>query len=221
MSFSRPLLLASAALVALAACTPTDQVTNDPNQRTREGALLGGLLGAVTGVAVGDNSRERRRGAIIGGVLGAGVGAGIGYSLDQQAAELQRDFDNGRIQIINQGNSLLVRMPDDILFDIDSAAVKPSLQADLQVLAQSLQRYPGSTVQIVGHTDNTGTASYNQDLSVRRANSVRSVLISAGVPGGRIAAFGQGENAPIADNLTDAGRAQNRRVDITIIPNES
>jgi len=211
--------LALAAILALTACTPTDTATNDPNQRTKEGALLGGLLGAVAGAAVGDDGGERRRGALIGGLVGAGVGAGVGYSLDKQAAELQRDFSNGRIQIINNGNTLIVRMPDDVLFDIDSATVKPSLQSDLAVLAQSLQRYPGSTVQIVGHTDNTGSAQHNQDLSVRRANSVRSVLVGAGVPAGRIASFGQGEDAPIASNLTVEGRAQNRRVDITIIPN--
>lgn len=219
MTFRKPILLASAALLALSACTSTDTVTDDPNQRTKEGALLGGLVGAVAGALTGDDAGERRRGALIGGVIGAGVGAGVGYSLDQQAAELQRDFANGRIQIINNGNTLVVRMPDDILFDIDSAAVKPSLQADLQVLAQSLNRYPGSTVQVVGHTDNTGGATYNQDLSERRAGAVRGVLVAAGVPAGRVQAFGQGENAPIADNLTTEGRAQNRRVDITIIPN--
>ncbi|MDF0601781.1 OmpA family protein [Psychromarinibacter sp. C21-152] len=218
MTLKTPLLLASAALLALTACTDPAVQTNDPNQRTKEGVALGGLLGAITGAAVSDN---KGKGAVIGGILGAGAGAAIGYNLDKQAAELQRDFDNGRIQIINNGSSLVVRMPQDILFATDSAAVNPTLQSDLRVLANSLQRYPASTVQVVGHTDNTGSASYNQDLSVRRANSVASVLIGAGVPSRRIQAYGQGEDAPIASNLTAEGRAKNRRVDITIIPNSN
>lgn len=216
MTIKTPLLLASAGLIALTACTDPATMTNDPNQRTKEGAVVGGILGAITGAVVGDT-----KGAVIGGVVGAGAGAAIGYNLDKQAAELQRDFDNGRIQIINNGNSLIVRMPQDLLFATDSATLNSTLQSDLRVLANSLQRYPASTVQVVGHTDNTGAASYNQDLSVRRANSVASVLIGAGVPASRIQAYGQGEDAPIASNLTAEGRAKNRRVDITIIPNSN
>ncbi len=219
MTFKTPFLFLSASLIALTACTDPSVQTNDPRQRTKEGAAVGGVLGALAGLATGGDSGERARGALIGGVVGAGIGAAAGYNLDKQAAELQRDFSSDRIQIINNGNSLIVRMPQDILFAVDSASVNTALQSDLRVLAQSLQRYPASTVQVVGHTDNTGSASYNQDLSVRRANSVASVLMGAGVPGGRISATGQGENAPIASNLTTEGRARNRRVDITIIPN--
>ena len=161
----------------------------------------------------------KHQGALIGGLVGAGVGAAIGYNLDQQAEELQRDLGNGRIQIINNGDHLVVRMPDDILFDVDSAAVKATLRSDLRILADNLQRYPGSTVQVVGHTDNTGAASYNQDLSERRAAAVSSVLIGAGVAANRINSFGLGESQPIGSNLTPEGRAQNRRVDITMRPN--
>ena len=219
MSLKTPILFATAGLVALTACTDPSTPTNNPRQRTVEGAALGGLLGAVAGVALGDDEESRRRGAAIGAVVGAGVGAAVGYNLDKQAEELQRDFSNGRIQIINNGDSLLVRMPEDILFAVDSTEVRPTLRSDLRVLAGSLQRYPGSTVQIVGHTDNTGSASYNQNLSVRRADAVASVLIGAGISATRIQAIGRGEAQPIASNLTPEGRAQNRRVDITIIPN--
>ena len=206
-------------MLTLTACTDPTTPTSNPRQRTNEGALIGGLVGAGVGALTGDDGGERRRGALIGGLVGAGVGAAIGYNLDKQAAELQRDFSDGRIQIINNGDYLVVRMPDDILFAIDSAAVRPGLRADLQVLAGSLQRYPGSTVQVIGHTDNTGTSAYNQDLSERRAGAVSSVLIGAGVEAGRIRSFGLGEDQPIATNLTPEGRAQNRRVDITIRPN--
>ena len=212
-------LLATASLFTLAACTDPSVPTDNPRQRTQEGAVIGGLLGAATGVLIGDDRGERRRGALIGGLVGAGVGAAVGYNMDKQAAELQRDFGNDRIQIINNGDHLVVRMPDDILFAIDSAAVNPSLQSDLRILANSLQRYPDSTVQVVGHTDNTGTAAYNQDLSERRASAVSSILIGAGVDARRIRSVGVGEDQPIASNLTPQGRAQNRRVDITIRPN--
>ncbi len=218
MSLKSPILLASAAVLALTACTPTTTDTANPRQRTQEGAVIGGLIGGVAGALTGDDRGERQRGALIGGLVGAGVGAAIGYNLDKQAAELRRDFGDGRIQIINNGDTLVVRMPEGILFDVDSAVVKPAVRSDLQVLAGSLNRYPGSTVQIVGHTDNTGTAAYNQDLSERRAGSVASILIGAGVSAGRIAAIGAGESQPIATNLTPEGRRQNRRVDITIIP---
>jgi len=219
MNTKSKLLLASAVVLTLGACTSPGVQTSDPKQRTKEGAVLGGLLGATAGLLSSGDSGERTRGALIGGLVGAGVGAAIGYNLDQQAAELSRDFDDGRIQIINNGDHLVVRMPQDVLFAIDSAAVNPSLQADLRTLAGSLQRYPDSTVQIVGHTDNTGTAAYNQDLSQRRAGAVAAILTGAGVSAGRIQAFGRGEDQPIATNLTPEGRAQNRRVDITIRPN--
>jgi outer membrane protein OmpA-like peptidoglycan-associated protein len=204
--------------VLLSACTPTDVDTGKPRQRTTEGAVGGAVVGALLGAALGDDAESRRRGAAIGAVVGGGAGAAIGNNLDKQAAELRNSVD-GRIQIINQGDYLLVRMPQDLLFAIDSDRVSASLQDDLGALANNLRRYPNSVVEVVGHTDNTGSAAYNQDLSSRRAGSVASILISNGVSSGRIRAYGRGEDQPIASNLTVAGRAQNRRVDITIRPN--
>ena len=120
--------------------------------------------------------------------------------------------------MINTGSELIVRMPEAILFEVDSAALNPQLRSDLFVLAESLNKYPNSVVTVTGHTDNTGTAGYNQNLSERRAQSVASVLRSGGVSGGRIDVVGAGESQPIATNQTAAGRALNRRVDITITP---
>lgn len=219
MNITRALLLTSAAALALAACTPTDTATDNPRQRTTEGAAIGAVAGGILGALTGGDGGERRRGALAGAVVGGLVGGAIGYNLDQQAAELQAELGNDRIQIINNGDFLVVRMPDDILFDVDSAAVKPTLRADLTTLAANLQRYPDSTIQVVGHTDNTGTSAYNQDLSERRASAVSQVLIGAGVNAGRIASSGLGETQPLATNLTPEGRALNRRVDITIRPN--
>jgi outer membrane protein OmpA-like peptidoglycan-associated protein len=111
-----------------------------------------------------------------------------------------------------------VTLPQDILFDTDSATLTGALQSDLSALARNLNAYPGTTVTVVGHTDNVGDAEYNQNLSRRRAQAVTSVLISSGVSPERIRTLGQGESAPIADNLTPEGRRQNRRVEIVINP---
>jgi len=210
------LFLAGTSLVAVTACTdPATVGGTDPNRNTKQGALLGGILGAGLGAVVSD---DKGKGAVIGGIAGAATGAAVGNYLDKQEAELRRDLQNDRIRITNTGDRLIVTMPQDILFDIDSAAVNPSLRGDLLTVADSLQSYPRSTVQVIGHTDNTGSADYNQRLSQRRADSVANVLVQGGVPGPRIDAFGRGEDQPVASNLTEDGRARNRRVEIVILP---
>ncbi|MCO8144036.1 OmpA family protein [Rhodovulum tesquicola] len=218
MQAKTPLILAAAGALALAACTPTTTDTGDPRQRTKEGALLGAGLGAVTGMIVTDGGKRDKRDALVGAAVGAAAGAAIGSGLDRQAAELRRDFSSDEIRVVNTGSELVVTMPQGILFATDSAAVRSDLQADLRVLSRSLNQYPNSTVDVIGHTDNTGSASYNQDLSSRRAGSVAAVLTGAGVDPRRIRAYGRGEEQPVASNLTPEGRAQNRRVEIVIRP---
>lgn len=210
-----------AGTMALAACVPPqDYNPNDPNQRTRNGALIGGTIGALAGLATGEGGKNKLDRAVVGGLLGAGTGAIVGNVLDKQAAELQRDITTSGVRIINQGDRLIVSMPEGILFDVDSASVHPAIMKDLYTVAESLNRYPNSRVEVVGHTDNTGAAAYNQDLSQRRAQAVSSVLQQAGVGGGRLVPYGRGETQPIASNLTPEGRAQNRRVEIIIIPTQ-
>ncbi|MGB5556444.1 MAG: OmpA family protein [Paracoccaceae bacterium] len=217
--FKVPALAATAAILALTACTDVNTSTTNPKQRTAEGAGLGALAGATLGGIAADNRKERQRNIILGGLAGAAVGAVIGGTLDQQAADLQRSIGNDRVTIVNTGNALIVTMPQDILFDVDSASLRADLRADLRALAKNLQDYPNSTVQVIGHTDNTGAAAYNQNLSARRASAVAGVLINRGVSAGRVIAIGRGETQPIASNLTPQGRAQNRRVEIVIRPN--
>ena len=214
----KPLIvLTGASLLMAAACTDPGRIgETDPSEKAKSGALLGGLIGAGVGAVVAD---DKAKGAVIGGVVGAGAGAAYGGYLDKQEAELRQQLDDDRIQITNTGDRLIVTMPQDILFDVDSTAIYPALRDDLLTVAQSLQNYPDSTVQVVGHTDNTGSAAYNQDLSERRANAVADVLLNGGVAFGRIQTFGRGEDQPVASNLTPEGRAQNRRVDIVILPN--
>lgn len=214
---SKPLLLlAATSLLVLGACTdPAMQGGMDPNKNTKQGAVMGGLLGAVSGIIVSDNNKK---GAIIGGIVGAGIGAGLGQQLDRQEAELRNSLDN-RVAITNTGDRLIVTLPQDILFDVDSSYVSPGLRDDLAFVAESLNRFPDSSVQVQGHTDNTGSAQYNLDLSQRRASAVSSILISSGVNPRRVRSIGRGEDQPVASNLTPQGRSQNRRVDIVILPN--
>lgn len=210
------LILAGTSLLAAVSCTDPAQLGDtDPNQKTKQGALLGGILGAGLGALV---SSDKGKGAVIGGVAGAAAGAVAGSILDRQEAELRRDLESDRIGITNTGDRLIVTMPQDILFAIDSSTVNPPLRADLLTVAQSLRKYPDSRVQVLGHTDNTGSAAYNQGLSERRANAVADVLTEGGVSFRRVQTIGRGEDQPIASNLTEAGRAQNRRVEIVILP---
>ncbi|MEM9427666.1 MAG: OmpA family protein [Pseudomonadota bacterium] len=217
MRNKKTLVLGVAGIMALSACaTDPSQYPGTEGNRTQEGAIAGAALGGVIGAITGSGSRgdDIVRGAVIGGVAGAVTG----NIMDRQAAELRNSFGNGEIEVINTGNELIVRMPEAILFATDSASLNPNLRSDLFVLAESLNKYPQSIVTVTGHTDNTGSAGYNQDLSERRASSVAQVLRSGGVSSSRLRVVGAGENRPIATNQTAAGRAQNRRVDITITP---
>jgi len=149
----------------------------------------------------------------------------VGHSVPDLPARLQHFYAELRQQlganvgIVNNGQNLTVTLPQDILFAVDSASLTSALQGDLRSVAASLNRYPETTVNVIGHTDNTGAAAYNQDLSQRRAQAVSSVLVNAGVAPVRVRAIGRGEDQPIASNLTPEGRQQNRRVEIIITPN--
>ena len=211
-----PFLLAAASLLAVTACVDPNAYPDDPNGRAKSGAIIGGLTGAVLGAATSRDGDELK-GAIIGGALGAGGGAIIGNELDKQAAELRGSLSSN-ISVTNMGDYLVVNMPQDLLFATDSASVRPDLAGDLRTVAASLLKYPSSRIEVIGHTDNTGTAAYNQDLSQRRAGAVAGVLRDSGVPSSRLTAYGRGEDQPVASNLTPEGRAQNRRVEIIIRP---
>lgn len=215
MYFKTPILLSMVALLGLTACAPDPNAA--PGSQTRGGAITGAIVGAGVGAATG-NSRSRTTNMLVGAAIGAGLGAAVGSSLDQQAAELRASVTNPNISVTNNGTFLTVNMPQDLLFASSSAALNPSLQADIRAVGASLVKYPNSTIQVIGHTDNTGSAAYNQDLSQRRAVSVANVLRDSGVPSARISAFGRGEEQPIATNLTPEGRALNRRVEIIIRP---
>ena len=205
-----PLAVMTAAF-ALTACV-------EPGEKTRQGALTGAAVGAVAGAVLGKGSRKDEivKGAVVGGLLGGA----IGNRLDAQEQALRGSIGDSGALIVNTGSELIVTLPESITFETDSTYVRPSVQTTLTKLANNLNDYPGTTVDVVGHTDNVGAESYNQDLSARRAAAVSGILIRSGVSSSRIRAYGRGERDPIATNLSAEGRAQNRRVEIIIIPNQ-
>lgn len=216
MKFLSPITLLIAGSFALTGCMDPGPEPQNGNTRTQNGALIGAGLGALLG-ATKESGSDRFKNAAIGAAIGAGVGAIVGNQLDKQAAELRGSMGD-EVQIENTGDRLIVTMPQDILFETDSALVHGNLRNDLRTLASNLQKYPDTTIDVMGHTDNTGAADYNQNLSARRASAVASVLMDAGVRPARVRSFGRGEDEPVATNQTATGRQQNRRVEIVIRP---
>ena len=191
-------------------------LSTSPNANRNQGALIGAGAGAILGQLAGGDTEA----TALGAALGAGAGALVGYNLDQQEAELRRDLAGSGATIENQGDRLLVNLPSNVTFATGSSTVLPAFRSELVSLSQSLNTYAQSRIQITGHTDSVGSDSSNQALSESRALSVAQVLIGQGVPSSRLNITGAGETQPIASNDTEVGRAQNRRVEIVISPNQ-
>lgn len=202
--------------LALAACV-TDPETG---QQRINRAAIGGIGGALGGYLLGDivGGRRDRTEKIVGAGIGAVAGAGIGYYLEQQERELRAKTAGTGIDVVRDGDSLLLNMPSEVTFDVDSSAVKPQFRSTLNDVASTLVQYESTYIDVYGHTDSTGSDAYNQTLSERRAQSVSSYLSSQGVQSARLATRGYGESQPVASNTTEDGRAQNRRVEIRIVP---
>jgi len=180
----------------------------------RTGALGGAAAGAVVGGLAGGSVKA----AIVGAAIGGAAGAAVGAVMDSQAKDLQDKLPNARVERIGEG--IAVTFDSGILFAVNQASLQPAGQQNLRDLVASLEDYEGTDVLVVGHTDSTGTEEYNQGLSERRADAARNFLIGAGLEPGRVTAMGRGELEPIATNDTDAGRQQNRRVEIAIFASE-
>jgi outer membrane protein OmpA-like peptidoglycan-associated protein len=174
------------------------------------GAVVGGAIGAATG--------STAKGAIIGAAVGGAAGAIIGDQMDRRAEELEDSIPGAEIERVGEG--ILVTFASGILFGFDSTAIQPAGRSNLATLSSNLEKYPDSNVLIVGHTDNVGADAYNMTLSERRAESAASYLRQQGVDAGRIRTEGRGEMEPVADNATDTGRQENRRVEVAIFANE-
>ena len=196
----------------LISCAQTQEITKT---KTAKGAGIGAAAGAATGAVIGSMAGQAGKGAVIGGLAGTAVGAAIGYKLDQQEKELNKIPNT---TVTREEDKLVVTMSDSILFDVNSAALKPQSMITLDQMADVMVKYPDSDILVKGHTDSTGSEKYNQELSERRSKSVKNYLISNGVSDSRITAIGFGETIPITSNDTDEGRETNRRVEIEIKP---
>jgi outer membrane protein OmpA-like peptidoglycan-associated protein len=185
---------------------------------TSRGATIGAGTGAAVGAVVGRQSGNTARGAILGAVIGGAAGAIIGRRMDQQAQEIEQNVPGADVERVGEG--IAVTFASGILFPFDSDALLPAGQTNLRSLAGTLQRYPGTEVLIVGHTDSQGSDDYNMRLSMRRADAARMYLLGQGIASNRIRTEGRGEMEPIADNASEAGRARNRRVEVAIFANE-
>lgn len=196
-----------------------------PQTKTQQGAMygtgIGAAVGAGLGQVIGGDTEATLIGAGIGAALGGVAGAGIGRYMDNQEAMLRQQFaasDAANVQ--RNANMLAVTFKGDVLFDVNSAALKPGSYSEINRVANVLVQYPQTNIQIAGHTDSTGSEVYNQDLSERRAMSVQNALANQGVSPMRMRTIGFGESQPVADNATDYGRQLNRRVVVTIAPQQ-
>lgn len=206
------------ALAAVVTLTGSGLVGCTSLSQTERGAVIGAAGGAAVGAIVGRQIGSTARGAVIGAAVGGAAGAVIGRQMDQQAEELSESIPGATVQRVGEG--IVVTFESGLLFPYDSDALLPAGQQNLNNLAQSLQRYPETEVLIIGHTDAAGTDAYNQGLSERRATSAANILSSYGIPRDRVRTMGRGESEPVADNSTEFGMQQNRRVEVVIYAGE-
>lgn len=183
---------------------------------TTTGAVAGAALGALAGGLSGKHDKAKR--ALIGAGVGALAGAAVGSYLDKQKNDLDAQLAGSGIGVERKGDSIVLNLPEAITFDSGQAALKPAAEPQIDRIAAVLKEYPQTVVDIAGHTDSTGSTEANQALSQKRAGAVALRFVKAGLPYARMVVSGYGATRPVADNASEAGRAQNRRVEITLLP---
>ncbi|NNG12150.1 MAG: OmpA family protein [Halobacteria archaeon] len=209
-----------ALLVAgLIGCTTTNPYTRDQEvSKATKGAGIGAVAGAVVGAISGDDSKERRKRALIGAGVGALAGGGIGYYMDVQEKKLRDQLEGTGVSVTRVGNEIILNMPGNITFATDSANINANFYDVLNSVTLVLKEFEKTVIIVAGHTDSTGSDSYNQQLSERRAGSVAQYLRSQAISDMRVIVEGYGESRPIASNDTSQGRQMNRRVELTLSP---
>jgi outer membrane protein OmpA-like peptidoglycan-associated protein len=204
------------AVIVLWGCA---QPTNNTQKGAMYGTGIGTVVGAGLGQAAGGDTRSTLIGAGIGALAGGVAGVSIGRYMDNQEAALQQQFAASEAANVQRNTDVLaVTFKSDVLYDVNSSTLKPGAYAEINRAASVLVSYPQTNIQIAGHTDSTGSETYNRALSERRAVGVQNALLGQGVDAVRMQNIGFGESHPIADNTTEAGRQLNRRVVITIAP---
>ncbi len=207
---------AMTAVAAMSAAGITGCQTLQSNKA--KGAVIGAAAGGAAGAVIGHATGSTARGAIVGAAVGGAAGAIIGHQMDQKAKEIQAKVPGATVTRVGEG--LVVTFESGLLFNFDSDQLRGEAKANLDNLASSLTNFGDSNLLLVGHTDSVGTSSYNQGLSERRSRAVAVYLMSRGVASTRIRTAGRGETEPIASNSTDAGRQQNRRVEVAIFASD-
>jgi outer membrane protein OmpA-like peptidoglycan-associated protein len=214
--------IAACTAVALAGGLITAGCTTDPytGQQTVNRTAVGIGVGALGGYLLGDlvGGSHDRNAKIIGAGIGAIAGGAVGNYMDRQEAELRRQTAGTGVDVYRTGDELILRMPSGITFAVDKYDIQPQFQSTLNQVAQTLASYNQTYIDVLGHTDSTGSDAYNQGLSERRAQSVADYLAARGVARARIGIRGFGESQPVASNDTEAGRSENRRVEIKVVP---
>ena len=201
--------------LAMVGATAGCESGQGPTRNQTYGALGGAALGALAGTLVGGNDR---RNALVGAGIGLLAGAAVGTYLDRTYGQLSQNLEGTGAEVTRLNDAILVSLPSGVMFDTDSAAVRDPFRAPLSRVAQTLVNNPESYIDVVGHTDSQGSDSYNQGLSEQRAATVSNILQRNGVQPVRLRSYGVGETQPVATNDTAAGRAQNRRVELRVIP---
>jgi len=210
--------LATTAFV-IAGCETLDPYTGESKtSAATKGAIIGAVSGAVVGLASGDDSVERRQRALIGAGVGALAGGAVGYYMDRQEAKLRAELQGTGVGVYRGGDNITLLMPGNITFATNSADLSSQFFPVLDSVGKVLTEFDKTVVEVAGHTDSTGTDAYNQGLSERRATSVAQYLQSREINSQRMITIGLGESMPVADNGTDSGRQQNRRVELTLVP---
>jgi outer membrane protein OmpA-like peptidoglycan-associated protein len=185
---------------------------------TQKGGAIGAGAGGAIGGVIGNQSGNTAVGAIIGATVGGAAGALIGRQMDKQAEELEEDLEGAEVTRVGEG--IKITFDSGLLFDVDSYALRDNTKTDLENMAETLKKYEDTNILIEGHTDSSGSDDYNQELSRNRADAVSRYLLGLGVAPERLQTTGYGEDQPIADNETAAGRQENRRVEVAIFANE-
>lgn len=216
---ARAWLAGALAAAMVAGCYTTDPYTGQREMnKTSKGAIIGAASGVVIGLITGDSSRERRERALIGAGIGGLTGAGIGAYMDRQEAKLREQLRGTGVSVTRVGDNITLNMPGHVTFQTDSADLNASFFRVLDSVALVAKEFDKTIIESAGHTDSTGSEQYNQQLSERRAGTVAQYLRSRGIAADRLITVGVGEMRPIASNDTAAGRAQNRRVELTFAP---
>jgi len=211
----KSLILVLIAAFAVACATTDGSTAPNENKKTKRGAVIGAVAGAIAGAVIGNQSGNNRTGAVIGAAAGAAVGGAIGRRMDKQAEELKQ-IEGIEVEHAPDSGEINVRLTSDILFDLNSAALRSASRETLNELGANFRQYPDNKIIVEGHTDSSGTDAYNQQLSERRASTVADYLIDRGVPSSNVVVYGYGEMRPKASNDTAEGRQLNRRVEIRI-----